>query len=57
MKTILFFFGGCSSEYGVSLQYAHGVISHLDRDQSRPLLVGITREGAWRYYTGPLDRL
>ena len=57
MKTILFFFGGCSSEYGVSLQSAHGVISHLDRDQYRPLLVGITREGAWRYYTGPLDRL
>ena len=57
MNTILFFFGGCSSEYGVSLQSAHGVISHLDRDQYRPLLVGITREGAWRYYTGPLDRL
>ena len=57
MKTILFFFGGCSSEYGVSLQSAHGVISHLDREQYRPLLVGITREGAWRYYTGPLDRL
>ena len=57
MKTILFFFGGCSSEYGVSLQSAHEVISHLDREQYRPLLVGITREGAWRYYTGPLDRL
>lgn len=57
MKTILFLFGGCSSEYGVSLQSAHGVISHLDRTQYRPLLVGITREGAWRYYTGPLERL
>ena len=57
MKTILFLFGGCSSEYSVSLQSAYGVISHLDRTQYRPLLVGITREGAWRYYTGPLERL
>ena len=57
MKTILFFFGGCSSEYGVSLQSACGVIRHMDRENYRPLLVGITREGAWRYYTGPLDRL
>lgn len=57
MKTILFFFGGCSSEYGVSLQSACGVISHMDREKYRPLLVGITREGAWRYYTGPLEKL
>ena len=57
MKTILFLFGGCSSEYGVSLQSAYGVVSHLDRTQYRPLLAGITREGAWRYYTGPLENL
>lgn len=57
METILFLFGGCSREYGVSLHSAYGVISHLDRERYRPLLVGITREGNWRYYTGPLERL
>ena len=57
MKTILFLFGGRSSEYGVSLQSAYGVLTHLDRQRYRPLLVGITREGAWRYYTGPLEAL
>ena len=50
MKTILFLFGGRSSEYGVSLQSAYGVLTHLDRQRYRPLLVGITREGAADWY-------
>ena len=57
MKTILVLFGGRSTEYGVSLQSAHGVLSHLDRARFRPLTVGITREGRWLYYSGPLIRL
>ena len=57
MKRILFFFGGCSSEYGVSLQSAHGVLTHLDRARWQPLMVGITREGKWLYYTGSPDAL
>lgn len=57
MKTILVLFGGRSTEYGVSLQSAHGVLSHLDRARFRPLTVGITREGRWLYYSGPLARL
>ena len=57
MKTILVLFGGCSTEYAVSLQSAHAVASHMDRAAYTPLLVGITRSGQWLYYTGPLDRL
>ena len=57
MKTILVFFGGCSTEYGVSLQSAHGILAHLDPGRYRPLTVGITREGKWLYYSGPADRL
>ena len=57
MKRILVFFGGCSSEYGVSLQSAHAVLTHLDRARFCPLPVGITREGKWLYYTGPADAI
>ena len=57
MKTILVLFGGCSTEYAVSLQSAHAVASHMDRAAYTPLLVGITRSGQWLYYTGPLDRM
>ena len=57
MKRILVFFGGCSSEYGVSLQSAHAVLTHLDRARFCPLAVGITREGKWLYYTGPADAI
>lgn len=57
MKTILVLFGGCSTEYAVSLQSAHAMVSHMDREAYTPLLVGITRWGQWLYYTGPLDRM
>ena len=39
MKTILILFGGCSSEYSVSLQSAYGVLSHMDPARFRPLMV------------------
>ena len=45
MQTILVLFGGCSTEYEVSLQSAHGVLQALDRSRFTPLTVGITREG------------
>lgn len=57
MKTILVLFGGCSTEYAVSLQSAHAVLTHMDRAQYAPVPVGITRAGRWLHYTGDLDRL
>ena len=57
MKTILVLFGGCSSEHGVSLQSAAAVLTHLNPEKYRPLPVGVTREGRWLYYPGPVDRL
>lgn len=50
-------FGGCSTEYPVSLQSAHAVLTHLDKTQYHPLAVGITRNGSWYLYTGLLDRI
>lgn len=56
-KRILVLFGGCSTEYAVSLQSAHAVLTHLDTGRYVPLPVGITREGRWLYYTGELENL
>lgn len=57
MNRILIFFGGCSTEYGVSLQSAHAVLTHLDRSRFEPLLVGITQSGGWLYYAGAPDNI
>ena len=57
MKRILVFFGGCSTEYGVSLESAHAVLTHLDPTRYLALMVGITREGRWLYYTGPMEAI
>ena len=50
---ILVLFGGCSTEYGVSLESAHAVLSHMNPEKYRPIPVGITREGAWYWYPRP----
>ena len=48
MQTILVLFGGCSTEYDVSLQSAHAVLQALDPGRFRALPVGITRDGRGR---------
>lgn len=53
--TVAVLFGGCSTEYGVSLQSAASVIDHLDRDKYDLVLVGITQEGVWLRYGGGTD--
>lgn len=50
-------FGGCSSEYSVSLQSAYAVISHMDRDKYEPVLVGITPDGGWFHFTGDIQKI
>ena len=45
-------FGGCSSEYEVSLQSAYAVITNMDREKYNPIMVGITRQGEWFHFTG-----
>lgn len=51
-KTVLVVFGGCSTEYDVSLQSASAVIRAIDRTEYRVLTMGITREGEWYLYEG-----
>ena len=50
-------FGGCSSEYDISLQSAHAVLTHLDPEKYEPVPLGITRDGRWFLYQGPFDAL
>lgn len=56
-QNIAVFFGGCSSEYSISLQSASSVIRSLDPDKYRPIPVGITREGDWYYFQGDPRKL
>ena len=53
-RKILVFFGGCSTEYAVSLESAAAVLGALDPARWAPVPVGITRDGRWFYYSGPL---
>lgn len=46
MNRILIFFGGCSTEYGVSLQSAHAVLTHLDRSRFEPCWMASLRAAA-----------
>ncbi|WP_367926098.1 D-alanine--D-serine ligase VanG [uncultured Ruthenibacterium sp.] len=50
-------FGGCSTEYEVSLQSAYAVLTHLDARRYSVLTVGITRQGEWLYYNGALEKI
>ena len=56
-RKILVFFGGCSTEYAVSLQSAAAVLENLNPARWAPVPVGITRQGEWFFYTGPIRAL
>ena len=43
MKTILVLFGGCSTEYEVSLHSAYAVLSHMDPARYTPCLLYTSR--------------
>ncbi|HCT91344.1 MAG TPA: hypothetical protein DF613_08185 [Lachnospiraceae bacterium] len=57
-KTIAVFFGGCSTEYEVSLQSASAVIGGVDEERYRLIPVGIDhRTGEWFRYCGDRERI
>lgn len=57
MKKILVVFGGCSTEYEVSLQSATAVMQAIDRVQYEVLHLGITKDGRAFYYEGAEERI
>lgn len=56
-RKIAVIFGGCSPEYGVSLQSAHAVIRYMDRLKYEPVLIGITKSGDWFHFSGDIDKI
>lgn len=51
-KTLAIIFGGCSSEYEVSLHSAAAVINAVDESVYEVVCIGITRQGQWLLYSG-----
>ena len=56
-KKIAVLFGGCSSEYNVSLSSAYSVIQHINTDKYEVVLIGITKEGEWYLFEDHIDRI
>ena len=45
--TVAILFGGRSVEHDISLLSARNVVENLDREHFTPVLIGISRQGAW----------
>ncbi len=56
-KRVAVLFGGHSSEYGVSLQSAASVLEEIDRERFVPISIGISRQGDWYLYEGPIQAI
>lgn len=57
MLRIAVIFGGCSSEYEVSLESAHSVLENIDRNRFEPIPIGITPEGEWFRFNGDIRKI
>ncbi len=56
-KKIAVLFGGCSTEYEVSLQSAYAVITHLNQELYQIIMLGITKDGKWLRYRGETEKI
>lgn len=57
-KKIAILFGGHSTEYEVSLESAHAVITHIDKEKYELYLIGIDRHtGQWYWYRNDLEKI
>ena len=56
-KTVAVIFGGCSSEYSISLQSAYSVICHIDKAKYDLVMVGITSGGDWYKFDGNIEKI
>ena len=56
-KTVAILFGGCSSEYDVSLVSATSVIKNIKKDKYNLLMIGITRKGDFYLYSGDVNNI
>lgn len=58
MKTsVALIFGGCSSEYPISLQSAYSVTQNINKDKYDCIMIGITPSGEWFHFTGDPQKI
>lgn len=56
-KKVAIIFGGCSSEYDVSLVSAASVIRNINKDKYNVIMIGITKVGDFYLYSGDIDKI
>ncbi len=56
-KKIAVLFGGCSSEYGISLKSAYSVLTNIDTEKYEVIPIGITQQGDWYRYYGDVEKV
>jgi len=56
-KKIAVLFGGCSSEYGISLKSSYSVLSYIDAEKYEAIPIGITEKGDWYRYYGDIEKI
>ncbi|MBO8434473.1 MAG: D-alanine--D-alanine ligase [Tyzzerella sp.] len=56
-KTVAVLFGGQSSEHSVSRISATTIISNMDSEKYYVIPIGITKEGKWLIYNGPVENI
>lgn len=56
-KKVAVIFGGQSTEHEVSRVSAQSVINNIDRSKYDVVMIGITRDGRWLPYSGPVGLL
>ena len=56
-KRIAVLFGGVSAEHEVSRVSAYSVMKNLPEDKYEVVPVGITKDGRWYLYTGPVEKI
>jgi len=56
-KRIAIIFGGQSSEHEVSRVSAQSVLENIDRQKYDIVMIGITKDGQWLTYDGPLEKI
>lgn len=56
-KNIAIIFGGKSSEHEVSRKSASTIIENISKDTYNVIMIGITKNGEWIYYTGPVENI
>lgn len=56
-KKVACIFGGVSSEYEISLKSAASVIRNINEKKYECIMIGITKDGTFYLYNGPVDKI